>query len=204
MAKIPANILKMALDPLADSAQAIVRNVSDITADKVGALTRMADDVVDDWGWKGGKPGEITGGQYPDLKLRIEKQLRNEPVWDDPAVTDDDIARMIDDRAAAMMKKQFAPSPRVSELARTGSVDFIMDDFMRLENAGVPRAWTGKVLPQLREALEQGDEVSPAVAATVSRLMRPMTTSQRETFLSLLPEWEGSIEDLAVVARSLA
>ena len=65
-------ILKMALDEIVGGVKKV--DLGDLTkkvkvGDRVEAVKRMLGDAgekavekADDWGWKGGKPGEITGG----------------------------------------------------------------------------------------------------------------------------------------------
>ena len=220
MAKFPVDILKMALDPLADSAEAIVRNISYVPADKAGALTRMADDVVDDWGWKGGKPGEITGGQYMDLYRKAQKEtdaatskmeLKGMPEDELSDYYYDFLDKRMRDTNRDVMQ-QFSNNPRTAGIAQNDwNIVDIMHDFSKLEKADIPREFTGKLLLALyQKNIPQGFRSREDLLQAISNAMRGMyvkgdpdlTKQYRETFLSILPEWEGSIENLAIAARS--
>lgn len=212
MAKIPANILRMALDAIDEPVAAVGKAVSDMPETAARALDDMAG-AADDWGWKGGKPGEITGGEYMKLFSKAQKKADSDrAAYESAGGLDDDFSdtyykiisrNMIDTDNKVI--NQLSRNPRTAYLANEYDIDTIMDDFETLENAGIPREWTGKVLPKMRSLLDSRyDQLNSFEVADVSNAMRSMTNAQRDTFISLLPEWEGSIEDLAVVARSLA
>jgi len=205
---------------LADNADDVVRVVDDVT--KVG----------DDWGWKGGKPGEITGGELRELALstrspvilsttinpynvrsvqeqalRMADQLER---TENPAVREayNNVLRRLSNVGPA----GYLPKPTAS--ARANAAGDMALRFSELEKAGVPREWTGKVFTAMQQLPSHmiwpyADKIraasSPrgAIAQVLSDFMRPMTNDQRETFLAMLPEWEGSLDDLADAARSL-
>ena len=146
------------------------------------SLADNADDaarVADDWGWKGGKPGEITGTDYmQDLNVKPEDLIPR-------------------------LRKSFGDMKR-------DDADLLMQWFADMEDAGIPRRWTGKLAKKLWNTPTGPnipfDDSQTGLATyfqNVSDSMRPMTNDQRETFLALLPEWEGSLDELADAARSL-
>ena len=154
---------------------------------------------VDDWGWKGGKPGEITGGKFTDM-------MSVGPGRRDPVLIDVSLYK------AGEQLGRFSPT---RTLAR-GRTQRMLEDFELLERADIPRKWTGKVMSAFKDnsivgAMKNaGMDVSGTTSRTrqrfadsLSSAMRPMTNAQRETFLSLLPEWAGSIDDLAKAAKLL-
>ena len=73
--------------------------------------------------------------------------------------------------------------------------------FYNLEKADIPRRYTGKVARAHLDA--GGGYINPDTAQKYSDLMRPMTDDQRDTFLALLPQWHGTLDELAEAARNL-
>jgi hypothetical protein len=196
------------------------------------SLADNADDVarvVDDWGWKGGKPGEITGGEY---MKRVEagygraEKLRTmmEAQGMDEGRVAEAYYRELDANVGALNKelaKQLRKSkdPYYRTIGEHGSDSDLVDlmrSFRTLEQAGVPRKWTGKVArklpfdawnkyPALSEfALSATGPFSYSGAANkLSKAMETMSDEDINTFLALLPEWSGSLDELADAARSL-
>jgi hypothetical protein len=192
------------------------------------SLADNADDVArvaDDWGWKGGKPGEITGGIYNELygKMGGYGRLQSTDGLSEDAVRlittsplSRDLTKSLSLDNAAISQLKNSPIN-----AGTPNIGRVMDDFALLENADIPREWTGKIVSAFggrvpRNGAEGVDRLigdipvgrgttsyRDIVATKVSDIMRPMTNDQRETFLALLPEWSGSLDELADAARSL-
>lgn len=101
MAKIPANILRMALDAIDEPVAAIGKAVSDMPETAARALDDMAG-AVDDWGWKGGKPkglsvneelSKVTGNTVYSIKPKrfLEEFSPGYPYTRDKAVSWDDV-----------------------------------------------------------------------------------------------------------------
>ena len=205
-----------ALDPLKKAA---IYAMS--LADEGGDVAK----VSDDWGWKGGKPGEITGGIYNELygKMGGYGRLQSTDGLSEDAVRlittsplSRDLTKSLSLDNAAISQLKNSPIN-----AGTPNIGRVMDDFALLENADIPREWTGKIVSAFggrvpRNGAEGVDRLigdipvgrgttsyRDIVATKVSDIMRPMTNDQRETFLSLLPEWSGSLDELAEAARSL-
>lgn len=148
----------------------------------IGRLAKAAKEAADDWGWKGGKPGEITGGDYV---RHMREQLAE---WNDISPEPDFLVEL----QTQLMRSKY---PAIS--AAANDVDRIYRGFSRMEQAGIPRQWTGRVMSA---ALQSSIPVRPK---ELSELMRPMTDAQRETFLSLLPRWTGTLEQAASAAKKL-
>jgi hypothetical protein len=170
------------------------------------AIGRLAK-VADDWGWKGGKPGELTGGEYQkrldDLYQLYSRNDGFERGFYNRWRREEDLLR---DKMDAIIDDQVAKSKNFNLkkiVYQTGIEKFTMD-MKELENAGIPREWTGKVWPAIQGQLQRKyDFVPPILAQQVSDLMRPMTNEQRETFLNLLPRWTGTLETAASAAKKL-
>lgn len=178
------------------------------------AIKRVADDVVeaaDDWGWKGGKPGELTGEK---LKYYFEAHPRtlDRRVTSLVPKSQQRIVRKAEKQLERFRKKypNSAVARRMSLRTEWGAED-IGTLFAAMERADIPRAWTGKVAAALPDKLlytfNRGNYVSkwdePAKLKEISDAMRPMTNDQREEFLALLPEWTESLDDLANAVRML-
>lgn len=204
-------VLQMALDEVAKRAPKVVDAVGDV-AKKVDldsakqAVQRVADDVVeaaDDWGWKGGKPGEVTAGSlkydYPDL-IALGKQLSQNP--------EKPLAKI------AMSETVEGGVKRPRQEWEIGAS--VIDELKALEEADVPREWTGKVAAAAYNMLKGRDNqramrllenprdfyAYKQLPERLSRAMRPMTNDQRETFLALLPEWTESLDDLVNAVKT--
>jgi len=208
----------MAADDVLRAIANAAKNVSGVDAD---AIARMLP-VVDDWGWKGGKPGELTGGEYVDAYRAASKKADAAASRDElsaPWLNDYELDQI---RERAFQNAISGPQAVVTKQLKKGSIPIdsdwpeenilrIMQDFADMERAGVPRAWTGKLFTPLREYSYTKVKTTPKAAAfigesairEVSDLMRPLTNDQRETFVSLLPEWDGSLEDLAEASKNL-
>jgi len=177
---------KVALDALEALLSGVKRvDVGDMSRPVTGARLDALDAMIpkaakagDDWGWKGGKPGEASGADYLDV-LREFGELGDDEVGF--------VAQLLESKHASL--RSAAEDPRL--------LDRVYRGFARMEKADIPRKWTGKAM---NAVLQSKMPVSPN---SLSDLMRPMTNDQRETFLALLPEWTGSMDDLAAAARSL-
>jgi hypothetical protein len=80
--------------------------------------------------------------------------------------------------------------------------------FKMMEDAGIPRKWTGKVADAMDRApsslfIYDLQYNTPMAVQKISDLMRPMTDEQRQTFLGLLPKWSGTLETAATTAKKL-
>ena len=154
--------------------------------------------VADDWGWKGGKQGEITGGELV-RKLQAKEHSTGE---------------MLDFYRRLAKSKQENIKTALNNLNTSygpfGASELMAYDFDTLEKAGIPREWTGKVLNALGGQIPRSnvlgvefDAGGRMLAKQVSDLMRPMTNDQRQTFLNLLPRWTGTLETAAKAAKKL-
>lgn len=168
-------------------------------------VVKAVKDKANDWGWKGGKPGELTGTRYTETL--------NTPLEDDNRR-----------RALLQLRPSFPESFKFDLHSQKHQAGQAMKSFAALEGAGVPREWTGKVMRAIEKKhgttdlesirpsdyeklLSNGRSIaghSPmSLAHSMSSHMRGMTNQQRDTFLSLYPEWEGSLDDLANAAKNL-
>jgi len=178
----------------------IAKNIGD---DVVRGMSK-ADDVVDDWGWKGGKPGEVTAGEliknhygdvnaYQDFGNKILKSNSR-----------------LGDKARGMtfyMSNGTTKKPQPYEIA-----SYFVRLLSSLEKAGIPRKWTGKLAADIdeyryrafsRTGSEEDYYSIENLPMTISKNMEPLTNSQREKFVTLLPEYEGTLEELAKTVKLL-
>jgi hypothetical protein len=217
---------KLALDALEALLSGVKRvDIGDVTRPVTGArmeaLQKMLPKAAkaDDWGWKGGKPGELTGGEYTQALDSVESEaLREtkkhfnipEDVKDYNPYGGEKQRRFYETKRINAMDSYVREADRqLSNLYPSGldtdETTLAMMSFDSLEKAGIPREWTGRVYKALGEDTHPVDILDRAEdsAQAISDNMRQLTNDQRETFLSLLPEWSGSIDDLAEAARSL-
>jgi len=165
----------------------------------VAKTAKKATKVADDWGWKGGKPGEITGNEYFRRTNSFYSGMK-------AGVTPISKVKNSNEKTKNLLKKvekQLSPAIQAGKL-KDDHPSRQMMAFQYLEGADIPRAWTGKVLNAMQKSKRPADrDVNTVTARRISKAMRPMTNSQRDTFVSLYPEWEGSLEDLARAAKIL-
>lgn len=182
----------------------IVEGLGDAAREGLERLVKKADD----WGWKGGKPGEITGGEYSRLVSRLQKEAHERAKAEHPAsVLEMSNALFRNEYRPVMMaaKRQLQKSKDKSiaeSVFFPEDVDSRMKMFEGLEMADVPREWTGKVLGALLRSKFANQRIG-AVAPEISNLMRPMTNDQRQAFLNLLPRWTGTLDQAATAAKKL-
>jgi hypothetical protein len=200
-------LARIVYNMVAEGAEAGAKASADDVMRAAGKIADEGVEAADDWGWKGGKPGELTGGEYhkrlDNLYSRYdhsdeidrarwrtaEDKLRDK--------LDFEIENQIAQSGNARLKKEFYENS-------SGSNDDFATDMKELELAGIPREWTGKVWPVLRTQVQRRyDLIPPTLAEKVSDAMRSMTNAQREDFLALLPEWSESLDDLANAVRTL-
>lgn len=191
--------------------------------ERLAALSKMVSKPAkkaDDWGWKGGKPGEVTGSELTSLSNRRDVGRYREAVHGEKykyakedkqaleeatkkAVKQVNALRKKDPehplvRSYDLYKNTYGASPRQAALQAT------VQHFQELERFGVPRRWTGKTvkaIDQTRRAGNAGIGFSPQ---NVAKAMEPMSDPQREMFLRILPSAKyETIEKTADIARGL-
>jgi hypothetical protein len=204
-------LARIAYNMIAEGGEAAARSSGD---DMLKAAAKIADEGIDDWGWKGGKPGEITGHSFinttddvrynaaEDSFIKSGSGNVDEDLYE--SLVEKDMSSLLDDVSKQLRKSKNPYYRNLGEAGDNADLLRAMEDFNTLERADIPREWTGKVSRAIRGRLDyETDYVPPITAKQVSDLMRPLTNDQRETFVSLLPEWSGSLDDLADAARSL-
>jgi hypothetical protein len=202
-----------ALDPLKKAA-IYAMSLADEGGDVAKAVSK-----ADDWGWKGGNPGELTGGEY----LRIMRGAESQPSeWDtvseeafrtankqleDAKTAGKPVGRLYETMYNGSLDDGFSPG-----MARIRATSIINRGFADLEKAQIPRSMTGKVLPQMYNDNGLNTFYTSSLLGNIplwdstnrlSVMLETMDDAQRENFLALLPEWDGYLDDLAEAARSL-
>ena len=170
-------LARIAYNMIAEGGEAAARSSGD---DVLKAAAKIADEgvkVADDWGWKGGKPGEITGREYMrNLDIEPESLLPR-------------------------LKKDF-------DVNGLDDADLLMNWFADLEEADVPRKWTGKIAKKMWGSdsgipLDDSNSGLLTVFKDISKYMRPMSNADRTTLVSMLPNWERTVSDLPSTVKAL-
>lgn len=143
------------------------------------------------WGWKGPKRGELHAGMYEDMYEKAMKRVNDEldfgPMekWtpDQDAIWEDTMSEVRRDLVDTPFADQFSKSRHQSIRDRADDdTENLIYDFRRLQEADVPREWTGKIVAAL------GDNASFGITAKpISNAMRNMTDRQRELYLQVIP-----------------
>lgn len=125
-----------------------------------------------DWGWKGGKPGELTGSDY------VKEMYKAYPLYSISGTYPREFNKIINTAQDQLQNGTSWWKPYMGS-------DAIMESFYNLEKANVPREWTGKILNAVNgDASEYGLFFNNL--QEVSDLMKPMSNKDREIFLSLI------------------
>ena len=214
-----ASILKMALEEIARGVKKV--DLGDLTrkpnvSERIKAIDRMVGDAgkkvaskVDDWGWKGGKPGEITGGDWTDKWneiLRINKKGFDNSA--DVKMHENIEAKLID-RA----HKQLKP---LNANMFVDDEENAMAVFASMEKANIPRRYTGKIYKATGDFIRNDNardwirhpkfirgKTNDNIAGLLSEQLQPLNDKQRLEAIKLLPEWSRSLDDLGETAKEI-
>jgi hypothetical protein len=237
-AKAGKAVLNMALDAIGgvdDVARAAGKAVKAPKAAAAKALDAIAD-TADDWGWKGGKPGEITGteyrhalskfnelAKYGDRDSKQAKALydtleKGAMQWYDSALkgklgtdwksTAEHYARTWGTpeelwRNAKNRSKFLGGTPGEYTLSWFQDVSRIAPRFEAFEKLGTPRKLTGQLFRSMPRPMLSGSLLPYNTDEVVGAIKSLPSAEMRETFLALLPEWTGTLADLAAAAKAL-
>jgi hypothetical protein len=194
-----------ALYRMAGAADEVVPAIKSGASSAKKAISEMADD----WGWKGAKPGEMSGTSFTNM-LEASRRAQNASFSPGAMAKEDALLK----KASKQLANSGLGTRGKLEIAGT------MSDFSLLEKAGIPRKYTGKILKSVGGRLDvaimnkygvgiwnrsplTNPEIRLSFASELSSAMRPLTPAQRDTFISLYPEWSGTIEELSNAARLL-
>lgn len=190
----------MARDKIVRTGLSMAREIAE---DAAGALAKKADD----WGWKGAKPGEISGTEFMKRWIVLPDELQNRILVRDAQI------KLVNDTAkqfesASNDFKDFllkAYNIDVSKGAQSEAnvFDFrkLMRDLRVLENAGVPRRWTGKMLKAVVKGKRIDNLDDLYDMPKISEAMESLSEPQRKMFVGLFPSWEGEPDQLGEVVR---
>lgn len=169
---------------------------------------------VSDWGWKGGKPGEVTGDMYVQAQKALDLAPKGKTREAKKVLRDID-AKFAKQLGYGNMERLFPPGRSANSAA--GDRFNIAREFSDMQRADIPREWTGKISKALQRRSSVTDTAMLPYASyptatryaslpgykSISEAMREMNNDQRETFLALWPAWEGSLAELAQTAKQL-
>jgi hypothetical protein len=183
-------------EELARLAYTIGKEVADNVGKKAAPIVAKAAKKVDDWVFKK-KPNEISGNDY--LNYYKKYTQTSTPKIPGSQVTEQDkLFRTFKNQWKEQLKNDPILTDRPTKTALT---------FAKLEDANMPRKYTGKVAKGLLKnktiPIEFGDT---KISDVMSRGLKGMNENQRETLISLLPEWDfgtSSIDDLISAAKNL-
>lgn len=142
-------------------------------------LVKGVAEVADDWGWKGGKPGEITGNQFVDFVKENSPPIRGASIDEmyedavrmaemDASLGDSDSYESFMD-TVRQVKNQLSKSKHKALVPYQASDSLTANDvarmtaFKQLEDLDVPRKWTGKIVAAVEEAPVDLDRLLPNV-----------------------------------------
>lgn len=222
-------LARIAYNMIAEGGEAVGKSAAD---DVLKAASKIADEGVegvDDWGWKGGKEGEMSGRQYlsalqnnrrligtryasgPDSVLEKEALERGRKQLLSAAEKNKELGRIF--TTVVEKEKALAPKWKTLEDVQDEVALRLNSVLASLEDANVPRSYTGKLAAGWWNAGANAAKWLPssdfqnygakAIPGKLSELLSGMTNDQRETFLAMLPEWTDSLDELAEMARTV-
>lgn len=195
----------MSFANIAKAVAPIASRIGDEVVEGLGMAskpTATAAKTVDDWGWKGGKPGEITGGKYvkkeDEAFVNSNKEVRSNfpDLEDNYSAKQEKIEELYDKAMSSVnnkVQKQLLSGGIITENYYP-SFRGIMKEFNALEEADIPREWTGKVLKALKNSSVRMhntvlyDRGGAGNAVELSNFMRGLTNPEREVFLTVIPK----------------
>jgi hypothetical protein len=181
------------------------------------------------WGFKGRKPTDIKDLDYEDLEYKIGMGYRD---IKNQRIINNEYNKLIKGSEKNKTLKNYVdyedhPAYRSRAMKKAWKLGAINDRFKDLENIGVPRELTGKVLRNNRmmHEFDKIDDINPkyfspdfeyySTAKTeykkylnkwkksLLRYYNELDDKQKETFDALSDEWEGSIDELIDAAKLL-
>lgn len=184
-------------------AEGLTKKAAPVVAKTAKKVVKAVEDKADDWGWKGGKPGEVTGTVYAKALKAYQKTGNYDAYRDVASKAEEQLTASLRRKPNSPMARHFGTTIAEDLPAKYSATD-VLHPIHALELADVPRAWTGKIANAIvQKHGRKAYAAAPDQAKTISDLMRPLTNAQRDTFVKLYPEWDGSLEDLARAAKTL-
>lgn len=172
---------------------------------KTEAIRKLSESA-DDWGWKGGKPGEITGTRLMS-ELGEARRLADRGQMFGQSYPSQQYIRNYQTLYNQLLSKEnSAIAKRAQQISdefgtQAAAVDFA-SNFAALESAGIPRKYTGKLMEALVASKFSNQRIRQ-FAPELSKVLRPLSDDQRMTFIRLLQtdNTSASFEDLASRAK---
>jgi len=206
---------------LGKALQPIAKKIGEEVAERAVPQVAKAADPFANWGWKGGKPGEITGSRYIPESNALYKTVVNYENQADAAfnrgMTNEAtrLDRLTEKAYKELQKYDDKAIAQLESASRAGKfptdwpdIGRTMSSFDRLESLpipngklGLPRKLTGKVMHAFGGDIP--DEVDNATIIRIAKEIEAMTPSQLETMRVLANDWAGSVDDLLNAARML-
>lgn len=178
------------------------------------------------WGFKGRKPTDIKDLDYADLEKRITMGYRD---MKNQRIINNEYNKLLKgSEKNKRIKRVIDYDPDTQIYNKLNNLDIINSDFKVLEDIGVPRELTGKVL-QNRRMMHEFDKLNDLDPKyyypssenysytakkeykknlnkwkkSLLRYYNELDDKQKETFDALSDEWEGSIDELIDAAKLL-
>lgn len=178
------------------------------------------------WGFKGRKPTDIKDLNYEDLEAKIAMGYRD---IKNQRIINNEYNKVIKGSEKNKTLKKYVDYDNNSDSAvkKAWKLGAINNRFKDLENIGVPRELTGKVLGSRRmtHEFDKLDDINPRYfypdfeyystarkeykkylnkwKKSLLRYYNELDDKQKETFDALSDEWEGSTDELIDVVKSL-
>ena len=191
-----------------------------------GGAGKKVANTVDDWGWKGAPKGRLSADDYDKIKDNAQQDawhsMQNRLGRDFDESNAGDLLELSDETDELTAERLLPIAQQwekggilpgylierngtgIEEFANEGITDNVANSFRNLQKADIPWDYTGKVFKALAAREKQTmPEIPRSVASAVSKAMEPMTPDQRSEFLSLLPEWDGGIDELVEMLRTV-
>lgn len=159
-----------------------------VKGEAIERLAKAAVKMVDDWGWKGGKKGEITGHKYKraldayrsgkitatDLDEKVLLPAFKQ--FERAAASGKPIAKRFNEEVAGeRLLRNYAPNQPLTRQDMADIAELMLEDFYILERSGIPRKWTGKLISEMRKPAGIYEDQGFANALVGSPAMQGLT-----------------------------
>lgn len=214
-----SRILKTALTEISKGIKKV--DLGDLTrkpnvSERIKAIDRMVGDAgkkvadnVDDWGWKGGKPGEITGGDWTEKWDEIQYAQKHVDPDNSASV------RMVGNKNAKLFDRAYKQLKPLG-VGDEDEIENTMAVFSSMEKANIPRRYTGKIYKATGDFISNNNaydwishhkfirgKTNDNIAGFLAEQLQPLNNKQRLEAIKLIPEWSRSLDNLGETAKEI-
>jgi hypothetical protein len=206
----------------------IIRNIAEEAGEQLTKRAPKTAEPVSDWGWKGAKPGEISGKEFMQNEWKLSDEIGYNNLGDDDAakiyrqqrgMLYDKFHRQLANSSNELLKARasrygidFSSNPSPSQFQHAD--EYILQpyhdiayEFWALENAGFPRVLTGKALGQAGPDSILDDETGDITSYALNKVLEKVSSASEaeiNDFAALLSNPNSNIEEALDMFKHMA